>query len=497
MKKNDIQVYLNKKQIDFSAAPQPTRTWIGGRGSGKSVVLGVSQRQKIGDLPRAKFFFAAPTYNHILTKTLAPIISIWEKFGLFEHIPGQQLGCYVIGKQPPKDWAKPYNQVRKYTNVITFYNGYTIEMLSMDRPELARGGSYDGGAADECASLKKQVFSDVLIPSIRANTHKFRIKRKVAHWSHQQLDLVSSMPWKAEGMWLLDYEDKAKLQPDKYYYLESTALDNVHVLGQKSIDRMRDDMTHASFQIEVMNMRHGKSDICFYYNFIDEKHLYKPKFLYIEDDDGIHTKGLQDVEDSKAFDLTFDFGGWFTGLLMFQEKQNTEYMRDSFYVPENKGISHLIDAMCTKYANHKNKYVRIWGEPRGHNKQATGYTYYEEVASRLQRHGWGCDIMVGTAPPESHEFRYDFVNQILAEDNMLYPRLRINEETCKDVVISIHNAEVKADFTKDKKNEKNRSFNQAHATHFTDMLDYFFTQKHGYKLHMYGVSVMPGSVDFR
>lgn len=490
-------VYLNPKQIAFASARQKTRVWIGGRGSGKSVCIGVSQRQKMGDLPRAKFFFSSSTYNQLLTKTLPPITRIWESFRILEHIPGQQKGAYVIGKIPPKDWIRPYDRPRRFANVISFKNGYTIELLSMDRPELARGGSYDGGEIDEAALVKLPVLSDILLPMIRGNAGKFKKKgQKRNHWSHQQLSFYTTMPWKADGMYLLDFEDKAKLYPNKYFYLESTAYDNIHVLGKESLERMKENMTHASFQIEIMNKRHGKSDICFYYNFDDEKHIYTPKFLYIEDDNGVSVKGLQDVDVAGVMDLSFDFGGWFTGCVLFQEEQNTEYMRDAFYVPENKGIAHLIDAFCDKYRSHKNKFVRIWGEPRGHNKQATGYTYYEEVAGRLQKHGWGCEVMVGTAPPETHEFRYDFINQILSEENMLFPRLRINEETCKDVVISLHNTEVKPDFTKDKKNEKNRAYNQAHATHYTDMVDYYFTQKHGYKLHMYGVPLLPGSVSF-
>jgi hypothetical protein len=485
------KVYLNSKQLEFGKSMQPFRTWIGGRGSGKSVMIGVSQRQKMGDLPRAKFFFSSSTYTQLLTKTLPPITKIWGEFGLIEHIPGIQNGHYVIGKVPPRNWTSPLDKPRKYTNVITFLNGYTIELLSMDRPEIARGGSYDGGEIDEAALVKQEVLSQILQPSIRGNVNWF------AHPSHQQLSLYSSMPWRASGLYLLEYEDWAKTKPELYFYLESTAWDNVKILGERSLELMKDSMLPSIYEIEIMNKRSGRSEICFYYNFNDERHVYDPKHDYEEDDlFGIKFRGYLDVIASQMLELSFDFSGWFTGFTVWQEDmiKQTEHMRDAFYVSQDKGINQVVDAFCEKYRTHQYKYVRIWGEPRGHDKNATGFTYYEMVEQRLKHHGWAIEIAVTSAVSDTHENRYEVINQFFAEDNPILPKIRINGETCKDVIIAINNTEKTPDFKKDKKNERNRSFNQAHATHYTDTIDYYIMQKHGVKVHMYGGSVMGNSV---
>lgn len=485
------KLYLNPKQLQFASAAQPFRVWIGGRGSGKSVMIGVSQRQKMADLPRAKFFFASSTYTQILTKTLPPITKIWTDFGLIEHIPGVANGHYVIGKQPPKTWARPHDRPRKYTNVITFCNGYTIEMLSMDRPELARGGSYDGGEIDEGTTVSQEALSRILQPSIRGNTNQYK------HWSHQQLSIYANMPWKADGYYLLEYENMAKAKPDMYFFMESTAYDNVKVLGERSLELMKDSMLPAIFDIEIMNKRHGKSEICFYHAFDDQKHTYKPRYDYLEDDlFGIKVNGYQDVISELMMEMSWDFSGWFTGFTLWQEdmKDQVEYMRDAMHVAAVKGredkpddgINALVDRFCEKYKNHKYKMLRIWGEPRGHDKNATGYTFYQVVEQRLRHHGWYVDVAVTTAVSDAHEIRYDVVNQFLTEENPILPKIRLNEDTCKDVVISIHNTERTPDFKKDKKNEKNRSFNQAHATHYTDTIDYYIMQKHGIKVHLYG-----------
>jgi len=491
--KKSREVYLNDKQIEFAGAMQDTRVWIGGRGSGKSVMIGVSQRQKTGDLPRAKFFFSSSTYTQLLTKTLPPITKIWENFGLIEHIPGQQNGHYVVGKIPPRKWIRPYDAPRKYTNVITFMNGYTIELLSMDRPEIARGGSYDGGEIDEAALVKRDVLSQVLIPSIRGNGNKF------SHWSHGQLSMYSSMPWRSDGLYLLEYEDRAKMEPDQYFFLESTAYDNVHVLGQKSLDRMKSEMPEFIHDIEIMNKRHGKSEICFYFAWEDTTHLYDPLHDYEEDDlFGIKPIGIKDIDADLMMDLSWDFGGWFTGFTVWQEdlRKNEERCKDAFHVTQNVGIDDLVDKFCAKYRDHRYKFVRFWGEPRGHNKQSTGKTYYEVAMERFAYHGWHVDVAVTTAVSENHDIRYAFVNKLLGEKEPHLPKIRMNAESCKDVVIAVHNTERTPDFKKIKKDEKNRSFNQGHATHYTDTIDYYLMQKHGWKFHMYGMSGEAGMVMF-
>jgi hypothetical protein len=488
------QVYLNPKQLAFGSATQPFRVWNGGRGSGKSVMIGVSQRQKMGDMPRAKFFFSSSTYGQLLTKTLPPITKIWANFGLIEHIPGQQNGHYVIGKVPPRHWKKPYDAPKKFTHVITFRNGYTIELLSMDRPELNLGGSFDGGEIDEAAQVKHNVISQILIPSIRGNTDKFK------HWSHGQLSLYTSMPWKADGMYILDYEDKARLDPKNYFYMESTSWDNWRIIGKKSLRRMKAEMKPSIYDIEIMNKRHGKSEICFYHAFDDKRHLYENAYDYDEDDlFGIAIKSIKNVDTDLMIDISCDFGGWFTGFTVWQEdiRKNTEYCKDAFYVPEDKGITQLVDNFCEKYKDHRYKFIKIWGEPRGHDKNATGFTYYEQMEQRFRHHGWHIEICVNTAVSENHENRYEFVNVCLDETNPDLPKIRMNADTCKDVVISIHNTEVDNNFKKIKKNEKNRSYNQAHATHYTDTFDYYLMQKHGWKFHMYGMSGSAGMVIFR
>ncbi|MEO7176720.1 MAG: hypothetical protein ABIV51_12465, partial [Saprospiraceae bacterium] len=102
-------VYYNEKQIEFLQAPQIDKNFICARGLGKTSVISGSTAMKIARLPMAKIFFAAPTYNQILTKTLPPIEEKWNEMGLIEHRP-KRPGHYVIGQKPPEGWARAWKE---------------------------------------------------------------------------------------------------------------------------------------------------------------------------------------------------------------------------------------------------------------------------------------------------------------------------------------------------------------------------------------------------
>lgn len=476
------KVYYNSKQLAFLQAYQKTKCWIGGRGTGKSVNIAGSTALKFKRLPRAKIFFSSTTYNQILTKTLPPVEGKWHDMGFKEHMGPDQPGHYVIGVKPPANWVKPYSPPRNFKNVITFYNGFTIEMLSLDRPDLARGGSYDGGEIDEAALIKKEHYTRVLLPSIRGNTHRY------SSYLHHNVNFYTSMPWRQEGMWLLEYEDRSKLNPEEYFYQESTAWDNVLILTEKGIERYREEMDYLEYMVEIENFRISKTDKGFYPKWDDNIHLYLPAYHYSEGERGIKVAGVQDRDKGKLLDVSLDFSGWFNCATIYQEKNFVETMIGSFHVKDEEKIAELVDHIVRAYADHKNKYVRLWGEPRGNDRRPEGDPLFQVIRARFIHHGWSCDIRASVRAG-SHESRYMLINDILSETNPRLPKLRVNQEACKSVAIAVKLTEIKADFKKNKAKERDRKYPQEHAPHYTDTIDYFFEQKYGYLVHEdHGVS---------
>lgn len=469
-------VYFNTKQLEFLKAKQKTKALIAGRGFGKSTVIGGSQFMKAKFIPRAKNFFASTTYNQILTATLPAIEGKFQDMGLIPDIH------YIVGKRPPPNWPRPYSAPRLYKNTLTVFNGYTVQFLSMDRPDLARGGSYDGGEIDEAALLKHESFSKVLLPMIRGNRHKFN------HWLHGNLNIYSSIPWKSSGYWILDYEEMAKADPGNYFYLEATAYDNIDVLGVDTIERMRREMHHLEFQIEVMNRRIRKVQDGFYYKFTEDKHVYPAQFLYTDTDEGITVAGRKDYNPDEMLEATFDFSGWFNCAIILQSRQKYQHERytenaiDSAWVKGDEKVDELVDKICQQYRQHRYKRIRIWGEPRGHDKSAHGETLYQKIKKRFESYGWEVEIAVQPERTNMHAERFKYMNDILDEGMYELPILRFNQETCKDVIIAIETCEMDHEFKKSKAKEKDRDFPQEHAPHFTDALDYYCIQKHGWRV---------------
>lgn len=488
-----MRLYVNPIQQRFLRAGQGIKVMVAGRGSGKSTVIGLRTRQVMAEMPRAKTFFSSTTYAQILTKTLPAIESMWQGLGLKEWVSPYDPGHYVVGRRPPAGFEKPYSPPKKYQNIITFFNGYTIEFLSMDRPDLARGGSYDGGDIDEAALVKQEAFNRVILPSVRGNRHRFN--SPLLH----QVGLYTSMPWNTSGNYILGYEDLAKQQPDKYFYCEGTAEDNIHVLGREYIERLRSSMSPLEFAVEVMNQRITKVEDQFYHQFDEDRHQYMPKYVYDEGERGISLTGINDHNPDQLIEVSMDFSGWFNGMICFQERKNEERAFDSFFVKRERKIDDLIDDFCESYRTRQVfKYVRIWGEPRGHDQQPNSPTLYQQIQSRFQKNGWGCEVKAKAIRTTGHIQRHYFMNELLSEKNQQLPRLRINREQCKDVIISIQLTQVKPDFTKNKTKEKDREYPQEHAPHFTDMLDYYLYDKHVSKSRANGMSGMgiPGSVVF-
>lgn len=466
------RAYLNPKQRQFLTGKQPTKIFLGGRGSGKSDCLGTNQRLKMSALPRSKGFLASTTYNQIMTKTLPAILAAWGRYGLVEDVH------FVIGRKPPKHFDSPISPPKKYQNVISLQNGRTIEMISLDRPDLARGGSYDDGDIDEAALLKKESYTKILLPSIRGNRWRYN-----SHY-HQQIGMYTSMPWKSTGYWLFDYEELSKTHPDEYQWVTANAYDNIHILGEKGIERMRRELPHAEFMIEVMNERLIRVEDCFYHALDRDKHCYTPRYLYGESKTGqITTSGSSDYDPDAILESSWDFGGWFNCATVYQQRDLTEYMINSFHAGSDQKLQYVVDQLCAHYAQHRNKYMRVYGEPRGHDRQATLPSIYEQLQQLFTRHGWHVEVVVlpGYAS-RRHEERREFMNDVMDEQDARLPKLRINEDTCKSPIIAMESTQTTAEGKKDKSKEKDRDYPQENATHYTDGIDYYFMQKHGWRV---------------
>lgn len=455
---------------------------VWGRGTGKTTTLGIKHYNRFRTLPQACFFLISATYKQILNSSLPPMEEQWKKVGLHEYDFKAKSGHYVIGQKPPAHFEKPYKPPRHYEHMITFYNGYSVEMMSMDRPSPNRGRNFDGGDTDELALIDRDDLLKNIIPSIRGNKDKYGYN----HPLHGQFSGFTSMPWLASGQWVLDFETMAAKDPETFYYSEATPHYNLRFLGPDWLELQEKILDPRIFRLEILNQRLVVAEDSFYYNFKESTHTYKPIVLYGDDPNGrgIIDTGTSDYNPDQLLDIPFDFGGWFTGALIFQQSHDrkdsalvTERMINSFYVQKGGSAEDVVDMICNHYSSHQMKYARLWGEPRGNDPSAHGQTLFEKVMHRFRKNGWQCENKVFQSQAHSHDRRYTYMNEMLAETHR-HPKLRCNVYTCKAPIIAIQSVERTHDLKKDKSKERKRKFDQKHAPHFTDALDYYFMQKH-------------------
>lgn len=482
------KVYWNSKQLSFLKAIKPYKMFLGGRGSGKTTTEGGEQYRCMVQMPRSRGFIASSTYAQLLNATLPAVEMKWGEMGLIEG------DDYVIGKRPPLGFTKCLDEPRRYENVISFANGRRIQLMSMDRPDLQRGGTYTDGAADEAALISHEHVTKVLIPSLRGFVREFNTPLRGMFRAY------TSIPWKPSGYWSLDYEFKAQSQPDMYHWEEANAFDNIDVLGKDYLDRLETELPYLEFLVEVMNQRVKKVADAFYHKFDAERHTYTPTYQYAEGQRGVELDkrvdpdGLKDVhyKPDEVIDLSFDFSGYFNCCTVWQEghesdgrtRRRMEYMLRQLFVKNDEGkVGELVDKFCNTYSRHRFKAVRLWGEPRGHDPKAdTPLTMFQQIQQRLVRNGWQVEIRVKPGQVKSHRERNYFMNDVFAETNPQLPMIRICDATCKDAIIAMQVTAVREDYQKDKSKESDRAFPQEHAPHFTDTVDYYYMQKHGHRI---------------
>jgi hypothetical protein len=211
----------------------------------------------------------------IYTKTLIPMKAAWEQhMGYVEDVH------YVVGKVPPKHFAKPFHKPHRYENVVTFWNGTTVIFGSFDRPSLISGGSYDWVITDEAYLIEKDEYDNFVIPAVRPTHSKFKDCPY-----HLQQSFTSSLPFKNQGDWLFDFRIKAMANPSMYHFigwepnvkvqLGSTYM-NVKVLGHKAIGQMLAEMNEQSAMVMIHNQQVTNWGDTFY-PALAPRHWYTPK----------------------------------------------------------------------------------------------------------------------------------------------------------------------------------------------------------------------------
>lgn len=452
----------------YLAALALVKVLIAGRGFGKSFVNGISILMKVWQMPKSKGLFLGATYTQIFTNTLLPIKSAWAWFGYIEGIH------YVVGIRPPKAFAEPFMKPGSYQNVITFWNGATVVLASMDRPALNRGGNNDWCITDEALLIKREDYDRNISPSIRGSHTS--LKGKPGHLAEE---FTSSMPFGSLGQWLFD-KKKAALDPDNdTFYIEGTSWHNRKILGDDVLKKWKREMTPIIYLIEVMNYRIRQFGDVFYPS-LKEKHWYTDgdEFSFIDmlgpnlNEHKRDCRWDKDYNRNKPINLSHDWGA-FNCMTVDQTYPGEVRFINAMHVTHPDILDDLANNFCDYYHYHheNHKYVYQYGDKSGAKREPNAkLSNFEQFAAVLRKRGWTVTRM--KTGDVNHLDRHSFISKMHREEDPRLPTVRHNAIRCKNLRISLESAAMK-DTQKDKASEKSNSgVKPEHATHYSDAYDY-------------------------
>ncbi|MGZ5283373.1 MAG: hypothetical protein ACXWEY_13950 [Bacteroidia bacterium] len=453
---------------------------VWGRGTGKSFFLAWFMKEVVRRMPGSKWTFLGPTYAKLLFDILPGIVGALERLGYYKDVH------FFVGKKPPRKWGwnEPFEPPMSYDYSIIFYHPKrctVFQMASQDRDGNSRGVNTDGVIIDEGLLINKEKLEKNLLPTNRGNKDRFGHDPL-----HHGFICCTSMPFTQEGQWILDKQLEA-LADKSIYYDEANCFENIANVGLQYIRDQRKLMTPLSFEIEMLNIRKTQIEGGFYPVFNDVVHCYDDSYDYavIDAIDFDLVKKVvpdsrydADCDAERALEIAVDWGASINPMVICQEHQGKDAavirFLNGLFVLSPDILDDLAKKFCNYYRYHRCKDVLFWYDRNGNSKHANSrLTNAEQFEKILKENGWNVYKMTRGLDP-SHDDKYMFLNKLLRETERGLPKIRINKNNCKELIISIQQAPVKegrSGVEKDKKNEKNKNFPQQHATHFSDAFD--------------------------
>ena len=465
--------YYNNPQLAIKLSSKPFKMCIWGRGTGKTTIFADEIVKAMCYMPRGKVLFGGLTYFHIRTKSMPPIIDQWERRGLYRNIH------YFIGERAPKkwNWPEPFQPLLDYSHAIHFFNGFVVEFASFDRPEMARSGSYDGIMLDEVTKLKQTAVNSDIRPTNRGNKTRFGHLR----FHHFEL-FMGSQSLTPEGDWVYEYEKLMQDFPDEYMYLEASARENIHILGDRYFRDLKRSLPAIVYDIEVENKRR-KRNVSGFYPALSQKHCYYESYNYSFYDSlkidpkalgSFDSRGDADCLKDEPLYLSFDFGSTQNCVVVCQwhKSVNRFPLINNFYV-ENEVLSVLVKKFIDYYEYHGNKMIFMYGGSDGTRKNdaASRNTYFDDVREQLTKAGWAVHdrAQLHEIP---HMDKFQFWNKFLSGDYTQVPEFSINMNNASQTFVSMDSAPIIPDaFKKDKSSERKIDQPRWKATDLSDAVD--------------------------
>ena len=338
-KLHEKRVYFNKPQLMAQYIAAKTTVIVAGRRTGKTdsiaspFVLRNMQR-----MPGSTGGIVVPTFKHGLTNTIPGLLAAWKRWGYLNGIH------YVVGRKPPKSFAKPITEPADYEHVITFYNGSVAIIISQDRPGSSNSLTLSWLLIDEAKFIDYNKLKDETLPANGG------IRSYFGHHSfNHSMMVLSDMPQTQKGSWFLHYREKMdadliatiegtifkiwqtkqhiaelkeqhkpipeylkgylkwldqslnKMRSVAVYYKEYSTVENLQLLGEEYLRQMKRDLTPKTFQTSILCQRIGITHDGFYSS-MQEHHKYDASNFAYYDELG-YDRIISEAQQQQNYDI--------------------------------------------------------------------------------------------------------------------------------------------------------------------------------------------------
>ena len=521
MSKPNKQIYFNEPQRLTQLIGANISVIVAGRRTGKTdsiaapFVLRNMQR-----MPGSTGGIVVPTFKHGLTNTLPGLFAAWKRWGYIQGVH------YVVGRKPPKSFAKPIIEPSDYEHVISFYNGSVAIIISQDRPGSSNSLTLSWLLIDEAKFIDYEKLKDETFPANGGIKSYFG-----KHSFNHSIMILSDMPQTQKGSWFLHYKDKMdeelietikatiyeiwktrervrrlksegkavpkylkrylrtldtnlnKMRSVAVYYKEYSSIENLQLLGENYIKQMKRDLTPKTFQTSILCQRIGIAKDGFYSS-MREGHKYNASdFEYLDSlgydfaPEAMDSRADKDINPLAPICIGMDYNANINWIVAGQPEGRRLNIIKSFYVKFERKIPALVEEFCNYYAHHQNKTVVYYYDTTalGANYAVNEQDFHWVVCHEFEKRGWQVeDVYLGN--PMRHDEKYLLINQGFAGKQRLMPFF--NRQNNDDLILAIQTAGVvrgRNGFRKDKGGEKLDETEENLLEHRTDGTDAFDT----------------------
>lgn len=305
------KVYFNDVQRRVQLIGARTSVIVAGRRTGKTdSIASPFLLRNFQRMPGSGNGIVVPTFKHGLTNTIPGMLAAWKRWGYIEGIH------WVVGKKAPKHFRDPIIDPEDNEHIIRFVNGSFAYILSQDRSFSANSLTLSSLLIDEARFIDYAKLKGETLPALGGIKSHFG-----RHSCWNSMMVLSDMPQTQKGSWFLHYREdmdpelieviegsvfeewridrriremKAKgIEPPAYlrkyrrqlnrslnqlrsqavYYKEYSSIENLQLLGEDYIRKMKRDLTPKTFMASILCQRIGIAKDGFYSS-MRESHKY-------------------------------------------------------------------------------------------------------------------------------------------------------------------------------------------------------------------------------